>query len=72
MFQPKLRRALASTALVSVLALLPVRSVSAEPRDRSGRKGRDVSSRFESFSPWRLLIAVLEKAGVMIDPEGNS
>jgi hypothetical protein len=73
MFQPKVRRALASAALVSALSLLPVSNAGAEPRAR--REGREVSERVvavtRSLSFWDLLARVLAKASVRIDPDGN-
>ncbi len=72
MFQPKLRRALASAALVSALSLLPVRNTGAEPRARGER--REVAGQaavvIRPSSLWDLLARVLAKASVRIDPNG--
>jgi hypothetical protein len=70
MSKPPLRRALASAALVSALTLLPVRGVSAEPRQRPERKGRPVAAQVESFSFWDLLAGLFQKAGSRMDPDG--
>lgn len=73
MIQPKLRRALASTALVSALTLLPIRNAGAEPRVRWEKEGREVSRRAapRPSSLWDLLARLLAKASVRIDPDGN-
>lgn len=70
MFNPKLRSALASTALVSAVTLLPLRPLGTEPRQPKEPKGRPATGSLVSVSPWGLLMQVLRKAGVTIDPEG--
>lgn len=77
MSHPKLRRVLASTALVSALSLLPLRNVGAEPRARwntawnngGGNAAERIAVRPASF--WDLVMRLLAKASVRIDPDGN-
>ena len=73
MSQPKLRRALASAALVSTLSLLSLGTAGAETQAR--RVGREVTGRAAVAHPpsslWDLLARVLAKASVRIDPDGN-
>jgi hypothetical protein len=84
MFHPKLRRVLASTALVSALSLLPVRNAGAEPRARRNSEGGAAAERIavRPSSFWELLSRLLAKIsgqsgpdvtkiGARIDPDGN-
>lgn len=73
MFHPKLRRALAATALVSALSLLPIRHAGAEPRALRVRGGRAVAERIavRPASFWDFLMRLLAKASVRIDPNGS-
>jgi len=72
MFHPKLRRILAFTALVSALSLLPVRNAGAGPRTRWNSGGGDAAERIVArpASFWDLLMRLLAKASVRIDPNG--
>ncbi len=65
MFQPKLRRAVASAVLVSALSLLPVDAALAQPRSHSNVAAR-LASPF-----WNFLSGLLRKATVRIDPNGQ-
>ena len=72
MLQPKLRRVLASAALLSTLSLLPAHA--AAPRaPRSQRPARSESNvAVRLVAPvWDLVIDLLSKASVRIDPDGN-
>jgi len=73
MFHPQLRRALATTALVSALSLLPIRNAGAEPRALRVREGGAVAERIVArpASFWALVMHLLAKASVRIDPDGN-
>lgn len=67
MLQSKLRRALASAVLVSVLSLSSVPAAVAQPRFRG-----DSAAWLESrpFSLWNVLASLLRKVGSRIDPDG--
>jgi hypothetical protein len=65
MFQPKIRRVLASAALVSALSLLPVDAALAQPRSQSNVAVR-LASPF-----WNFLSGLLRKATIRIDPNGQ-
>ena len=66
MFQPKIRRALASAALVSALSLLPAdAALAAQPRSQSNVTVR-LASPF-----WNFLSGLLRKATIRIDPNGQ-
>jgi hypothetical protein len=74
MVHPQLRRVLATSALVSVLALVPVNGAHAAVHARA-HKSQSVSSTsgIEAVAAWlrALLLETLENAGVRIDPDGN-
>lgn len=71
MFQPKLRRALVSAALVSALSLLPAHA--AAPRSQRSEQAlseRTVAVRL--MAPIRdFAVHLLSKFGVRIDPNGT-
>jgi len=73
MNRPQLRRVCASFALTAVLSLIPPTSAHAAGLARWGRDEPGVSSWMEARGSWfqRLLVHLLQKAGVQIDPEGN-
>jgi hypothetical protein len=72
MVHPKLRRALAASALVVAVSLVPAASASAAVRERAPRT-HAAAFRGEAGASWLrdLVIHLLEKAGVRIDPDGN-
>jgi hypothetical protein len=65
MVHPKLRRVLASSALVSSLALVPMGNAHAAVH-APAHKGHAGAA-----SLWDLLVETLEKAGIRIDPDGQ-
>ncbi len=71
MVHPQLRRVLATSALASVLALVPVNGAHAAVHARA-HKSQSVSSGIEAGAAWLrgLLFEALENAGVRIDPDG--
>jgi hypothetical protein len=73
MVYPKLRRVLAASALVAAVSLVPVASANAAVRARAHRTPA-ATSRIEISAAWLrdLVINVLGKAGIRIDPDGNS
>jgi hypothetical protein len=71
MFQPKLRSLLATTALVSALALIPVHGLSAQPRPRPEPRRRDVAVRIAPSPLWSFLVELLQKHTIRIDPNGQ-
>jgi hypothetical protein len=73
MVHPKLRRALAASTLMVAVSLVPVASANAAVHARAHRAPA-VASRIETGAAWLrdLVINVLGKAGVRIDPDGNS
>jgi hypothetical protein len=72
MVYPKLRRALAASAPVAAVSLVPAASANAAVRARAHRIPA-ATSRIEIGAAWLrgLVIDVLGKAGVRIDPDGN-
>lgn len=66
MFQPKIRRVLASAALVSALSLLPADVALAQPRRSQGNVVVRLASPF-----WNFLSGLLGKATIRIDPNGQ-
>ncbi len=72
MVHPKLRRILAASALVAAVSLVPAASANAAVRARAHWTPA-VTSRIEIGAIWLrdLVINVLGKAGVRIDPDGN-
>ena len=72
MVHPQLRRALAASALLAAVSLVPVASANAAVHARAHRTPV-VASRVEIGSAWLrdLVINVLGKAGVRIDPDGD-
>jgi len=72
MVHPKLRRALAASALVVALSLVPAAGANAAVRERAPRT-HAAAFRGEAGASWLrdLVIHLLEKAGVRIDPDGN-
>jgi len=70
---PKIRRVLAATALVSALSLLPIGNAGAEPRALQVREGGAVAERIvvRPASFWALVMRLLAKASVRIDPDGG-
>ncbi|MFL6193127.1 MAG: hypothetical protein ACJ75H_03060 [Thermoanaerobaculia bacterium] len=73
MAQFNLRRAAASFLLVSALSLVPAGTASAGVRSNGGREDRAVAARSEARRPWlvNLVVTLLEKMAVRIDPDGN-
>jgi hypothetical protein len=71
MVDPKLRRALAASALVAAVSLVSAGSANAAVRARTHRTPA-APSRIEAGAAWlrSLLVNALEKAGVRIDPDG--
>jgi hypothetical protein len=67
-----LRRVFAAFFLTSILSLVPLVSADAAGL-RWGRDEQSASSWIEARGSWirGLLVHLLEKAGVQIDPEGN-
>jgi len=74
MTRPQLRRVFASFALTAALSLVPLESTNAACLARWGRDEQSASSWVEARGSWlrSLLVQLLEKAGVQIDPEGHS
>jgi hypothetical protein len=71
MIHPQLRRVLAASALVAAVSLVPASSANAAARTR-GHRAPAIPSRIESGAWLRdLVVNVLVKAGVRIDPDGN-
>ncbi len=72
MFHPKLRRVLASAALISSLSLLTVQSVDAAPRVRRAQERTAFSERIERWGlrAWDFLTGLLEKRTQAINPDG--
>lgn len=72
MVHPKLRRVLAASTLVAAVSLVPGASANAAVRSRSHQAPVD-SSRIEAGAAWlrNLVIGVMEKAGIRIDPNGG-
>lgn len=71
MFQPKLRRVLASAALLSALSLLPAHAATPKsPRSQQTRSERNVVVRLAA-PVWDLATDLLRKVGVRIDPNGT-
>jgi hypothetical protein len=69
MLQPKLRRAVASAALLSALSLLPAHA--AAPRSQPpARSESNVAVRLVA-PVWDLVTDLLRKASVRIDPDGT-
>jgi hypothetical protein len=68
----QLRRVRVIFALTSILSLVPLVSADATGL-RWGRDEQSASSWIEARGSWirGLLVHLLEKAGVQIDPEGN-
>jgi hypothetical protein len=73
MNRSQLRRVFAIFALTSILSLVPLVSADAAGLARWGRDEQSASSWIEARGSWirGLLVNLLEKAGVQIDPEGN-
>jgi hypothetical protein len=72
MVHPKLRRVLAASTLVAAVSLVPVASANAAVHARAHRAPA-VAPKMETGAAWLqdLVIDVLEKAGIRIDPDGN-
>jgi hypothetical protein len=72
MVHPKLRRALAASALAAAVSLVPAAGANAAVRERAPR-AHAAAFRGEAGASWLrdLVIHLLEKAGVRIDPDGN-
>jgi uncharacterized protein (DUF736 family) len=72
MVHPKLRRALATSALLAAVSLVPVTSANAAVRPRAHRASV-ATSRIETGAAWlrELVVNILGKAGVRIDPDGD-
>jgi hypothetical protein len=71
MLQPKLRRAVASAALLSALSLLPAHAAAPRsPRSEPARSERNAVVRLVA-PVWDLVTDLLRKASVRIDPDGN-
>jgi len=72
MFQPKLRRVLAFSVLLSALSMLPVQAAGASSRARAERERGSFSERLERWgvAAWDTLAGLFEKAGVRIDNNG--
>ena len=72
MGHPKLRRAFAASVLLTAVSLVPVASANAAVRARAQRAPK-VASGIEIGAAWLrdLVVNVLGKAGVRIDPDGN-
>ena len=73
MVYPKLRRALAASALLAAVSLVPVGSANAAIHARAHR-APIASSRIGAGVTWlwELVVKVMVDAGVRIDPDGNS
>jgi hypothetical protein len=71
MVRPQLRRAAAAFALTSSLALLPVTTTEAANKKPRAEHARAVTP--EPRGSWirGLLLHVMEKVGVKIDPDGG-
>ena len=71
MIYSKVRRALAASALVSLVSLVPVGDAGAAVRARA-RQSHGAVSHMETASARlrALLVHALEKAGITIDPNG--
>lgn len=70
MFQPKIRRVLVSTALVSALSLLPAHAAAPRSQRSQVRSERSVAVRL--VTPIRDFVnGILAKVSVRIDPNGN-
>lgn len=72
MVHPKLRRVLAASALVTAVSLVPAASADAAVRERA-HQTHAAAFRVEAGASWLrdLVIHLLEKAGVRIDPDGD-
>jgi len=72
MVHPKLRRILAASALVAAVSLVPAASANAAVREGAHRTPA-AASRVEAGTSWLrdLVIHVLAKAGIRIDPDGD-
>jgi hypothetical protein len=69
MLQPKLRRALTSAVLMSILSLSSVQGAIAQPRFREDSATTRLESR--PFSLWDALASLLRKVSARIDPNGE-
>jgi len=73
MVHPKLRRALAASALAAALSLVPAAGANAAAVRERAPRTHAAAFRGEAGASWLrdLVIHLLEKAGVRIDPDGN-
>ena len=70
MFQPKIRRALVSAALVSALSLPVYAAAPPSQRSQQTRSEKPVAVRLTA-PLWDLTVHLLSKVGVRIDPNGS-
>lgn len=71
---PSLRRAFAILALTAASLIFPLPDLSAAPRNESRWEAPERTDRVlrQNFSFWNVLVSLWEKAGMRIDPNGES
>lgn len=69
MLQPKLRRAVASVALLSALSLLPAHA--AAPRAPRAQRSQAPVAAAPAGTVWELFTRLLNKFGSVINPDGR-
>lgn len=71
MFQPKLRRALVSAALVSTLSLPAHAAAPRSQKPQQTRSERNVAVQIVAAPFWDLVNRLMGKSGIRIDPDGH-